>query len=118
MYNWVQVSITGETLPLKIGTAIRRISEERGLSENRRWGSAGAKRLWDFGQNMQRWVGMVSGIKEAGLINGPAKFSATIMPGNWSAMEVGWFIFTFKLVGAVKNPDMLLRRHAVNRMQS
>jgi hypothetical protein len=99
MYNRVQVSITGETLPLKIGTAIRRISEERGLSENKRWGSAGAKRLWDFGQNMQRWVGMVSGIKEAGLINEPAKFSATIMPGKlernggrmvYFYIQVGW----------------------------
>jgi hypothetical protein len=31
MYNRVQVSITGETLPLKIGTAIRRASEKRGM---------------------------------------------------------------------------------------
>jgi hypothetical protein len=48
---------------------------------------------------MQRWVGMASGIEETGLIDLPAKFSATIMPGKlgrnggmmiYYYIQIGW----------------------------
>jgi hypothetical protein len=38
MHNWVQVSSTGETLPLKIGTAIRRASDDRVMPKRVRYG--------------------------------------------------------------------------------